>query len=820
MGRPELKRTRRTPAGPPPSPRPETSAESSGALDADRFGRWSERVRRLALGLTAALIVARAYWPGEATDEASSGQGLGWVVGLLIAALLGLVAVGLSGRLRVRLSWPDAAAIALFVLVSASAGHAAERRIGVNLAWQWAGVGLAYVLLRQLPRSPREVTALTVVFLATAVSLTAYGLYQVGVVQPETRRLYRLDPEAALREAGVPNDPAARRQFEDRLLGSKEPLATFALTNSLAGSLVAPLVVLIAAGGAAASGGRPRRYLRMSLTVLLSALVLTALLLTKSRTAFVGLLAGLGVAALRAVRVVPIRWLLAAGAGVVAVAGILVALGLAAGQLDREVLTESTKSLRYRWEFWQGTWGVLSEDATWWRGVGPGSFAGPYLRHKRPESSEAIRDPHNAFLEVGATAGLPALLAFLGALGLGLWEVLGPAGEKRTVEGKSAKDNTNENPTSEGMRTGSLLLWAGLGGWLLAMVLRPDLSPFARSINPFEGDLARWVVVGGAWALSAWLLRRWDPAPGVLAGALGAGIVALFVNFLGAGGIGFAPQALVLWSFLALGQVARADRPCGRLRHVGAPGWSFGMVMTWVALLAAWSALVGTFAGTVGPHWAAEAALARGDARTAEAREAWRRAAEALPPGASAEARVEAGYAASRGLFNAAAAWYQRAAYLDRFAARPWLAWARLELEGWRARGSPAQLGEWVWHRIDSMLDQASTPPRDPASLAVAMARVHAAREVLGRPGWPAAERRRILSDYLDAARTVTRLHPTSAIAFAELAEVAADARQLDEARQAAETALELDCITPHEDKKLPPALRARMTERMLSPVQ
>ena len=41
-----------------------------------------------------------------------------------------------------------------------------------------------------------------------------------------------------------------------------------------------------------------------------------------------------------------------------------------------------------------------------WSGVGPANFAMPYLRHKLPQASEEIQDPHNMILEVWATAGI------------------------------------------------------------------------------------------------------------------------------------------------------------------------------------------------------------------------------------------------------------------------------------------------------------------------------------------------------------------------------------------------------------------------------
>ena len=71
---------------------------------------------------------------------------------------------------------------------------------------------------------------------------------------------------------------------------------------------------------------------------------------------------------------------------------------------------------------------ALSSPTFWW-GVGPGNFAGPYLKYKLPQSSEEILDPHNLFLEVWATGGFWALLALTAALILAFWNVLGPPSE-------------------------------------------------------------------------------------------------------------------------------------------------------------------------------------------------------------------------------------------------------------------------------------------------------------------------------------------------------------------------------------------------------
>ena len=122
--------------------------------------------------------------------------------------------------------------------------------------------------------------------------------------------------------------------------------------------------------------------------------VLGCLILTKSRSAYLGLGTAALVLAWRERRRVPARTIALAGLGLVGLLAGLVAIGVATRQLDPQVISESTKSLRYRWEYWQGTWGVIRrEPGVWWRGLGPGNFRAPYLRHRLPQSSEAVTDP-------------------------------------------------------------------------------------------------------------------------------------------------------------------------------------------------------------------------------------------------------------------------------------------------------------------------------------------------------------------------------------------------------------------------------------------
>src|SRR5207247_8998590 len=122
-----------------------------------------------------------AYAASEPYLAQGAGTGLFWVLALLVAAGLAIAAGFVGGRFRFRWSWTDAAVVALMVLVATSATHALDRRPAINLAWEWIALGLVYLLLRNLPRTRYESSALAGALVATAFAVSAYGLYQGAV---------------------------------------------------------------------------------------------------------------------------------------------------------------------------------------------------------------------------------------------------------------------------------------------------------------------------------------------------------------------------------------------------------------------------------------------------------------------------------------------------------------------------------------------------------------------------------------------------------------------------------------------------------------
>lgn len=694
---------------------------------------------------------------------------------MLIVAGLAAASALVGGAFRPRFSWADVAAIFLFVLVAVSAGRAVDRRPAINLAWEWGSVGIVYVLVRWLPRTRGESVALAGALAATAVAVSAYGLYQVQVELPRVQQRYLSNPVEALRIVGIePGSPSAAA-FAHRVLHSNEPYSTFALTNSLAGFLVGPLVVMIALlwDGLTDREGRGSRAAAVALAAVPTLAVLLCLTLTKSRSAYVGLAAALVVLAWRERRRVRPRTLALAAVGAVLVVAALATAGVKSGRLDREVLTEADKSFRYRREYWTGAWRAINESPrAYWRGFGPGNFQAPYLRHKLPEASEEIKDPHNLVLEVWTTAGVWAALSLGVAVALALWNIFRGTGIGPEYGQSERREVVLDDASSPPRRPGWLVAFAE-GGWVAVLVVGQ-----MRLIS--GGDFERWLILGAAWGLALacglplWRRRPLQPA------VLGAAAVAVLVNLLAAGGISVPAVALALWVTLAVGLNLREDRGCGRLRGPFGRTAAFGMASVWVALL-------GTFVGAVVPFWRAEAAMAAADD-----------ALRARPP-----------------QFDAAESAYQRAAEADHFLARPWMALANLEYQAWMSRGGKHD--DLRWKKIPIAMFKAVDPPRPPDVWERHLQRARMTGLVMRQLGsnLPPLQATRYRADIVHATRRASQLYPTLASLRARLAEASGDIGMTGDAATEGRKALALDAATPHPDKKLEPAVRLWLESRI-----
>jgi hypothetical protein len=729
-----------------------------------------ERVRPWLLAGLVAVCVARPLVPSEGVAWMGDGHGMTLLLLMLTAGYLSLAAYRRS--LVRRLTLVDAGVAALVVacvgssllgLSRSSAMEFANRiptpRLAVNMIWEWIGLGLVYFLARQLVASRTEARALVAVMIALAVILSAQGLFQVAVTMPQERAAYAENPDQVLQAVGqwfAAGSPE-RARFEARL-ASTEPLATFALTNSLAGFLLA--WVVLALGVAWRIWPRKMRAAEIARYVGLVAsigVIVVCLLLTKSRSAYVALAIGsllLPLVAHDWSRVATRTWWLAAGGGVLVL--VLGAAALLIGR-DESLLSEATKSLGYRLEYWDATLNMIADFPLF--GVGPGEFQFYYTQYKLPQASEEISDPHNFLLEAWATGGIFAMLglvAVLAAFAWQTWELAEP--EEASRDGASAAE----------LDSVRLMLLGAAAGLPLAFFIG---SPFGFYLSMEK--IASALLIGAVVLGALWVWIRSGTLP-IRLPALG--VLVLAIHWLASGGFTFPGVAQSFWLLMAVGvnQGAKAAAPARQAPF----GWRQVLFPLGVSLPVIFLTLRCYYTAFL-PVLACNAAMGLAtDARmTDETR-----------IGAMAEA-----YAA------------------DNLSPEPWMASAQLSAQRFVENSKDPELREKWKDRLF----------RSASSAMVLQSRSSAAAREVGRllrQAYQAAPSAQLADAVLQSSRTAVHFYPNSAVLQAEYAQALAITGSHDAARRTAARALELDTLTPHADKKLPPKMRSQLEKLAKSP--
>lgn len=484
------------------------------------------------------------------------------------------------------------------ILVIAGEG---EKRLAMNMLWEWLSLAVLISTLRQtlLSTSAKERFRQTLVTLGIALALFGiwqhYFWYDSNLREYETLRTEldeleaapSLDPAQARRRRelhaqflrdNIPLREPQRGLFERRLRDSSEPLGFFALANSFAGIVVVVTVLLSArllasivaalrrqlesapndesaAGGSGGSTAVGGWFKANGFPVGCLAVAGFTLLLTKSRTACVGAAAGIGFAVLMSLVGLPrplLKRILVVGLLAALLAGLLAGGAVATGSLDAEVLSEAPKSLQYRFQYWTGTSRVIAESP--WFGVGPGNFRPHYLRHKLAETSEEIADPHNFLLDVMANAGVPGVLALLLFGGVLLRNALFLLRSRRQeVCVAPTKPDVSDPDVDYPSATTVVCAAAGIAaGWLFIAEASLDWKIVST------GLVAVVVCVGAAQFPST---GPGSSDTGVPCSAAMAALVALLVHLLAAGGIAMPAISGCLLALAILAEPRRAEAP-------------------------------------------------------------------------------------------------------------------------------------------------------------------------------------------------------------------------------------------------------------------
>ena len=719
----------------------------------------------IAIGLFSGLISARLLWPSE---DAYEGTGLSWCL-WVIAAALGFSAIRIKREdFQFRFNLADLAVVAMDLVVMLSTGRAMDHRPATNMGWEWMAMGVTYLVLRQVPHHSDQSLGLVWSQILMVTALACYGIFQTTVEFPELRSAYNANPERTLMSLGINPDSPSRKAFEDRLLGSNEPMSTFALANSLAGVLVGPLVILFGLLFDQLLKTNQKISSKMASIVplfIIQGMISLCLLWTKSRSAWLGLIAGIGMTSLFLLRKTRLQYVvrIIVPFGFFAVG--LFLIGLASGRMDLLVLTESVKSLRYRVEYWVATWSIIQQGSNWLWGVGPANFAYYYMQFKLPQASEEISDPHNVFLELWVTAGIFALILFVLAVAITIWYVSkSKVSEERIQTGYETEASGRNIRKLTAASASAFLIAPILGGW-----------------NLFQDDLLRrWLVLSLAW-LFAWMVSGAIFKNCVVrAEHLMAALISLLVTWLAAGGVGFPSVALGFWLLMAIGLNLGDDRWRQAPTKV-----VFDIKLLRFLPVVACVAVFGGFLGATIPFWKAESSralateLLMGPApKISAARQQLLMAIEADPKDASAFVKL-----------------------------------AELEYQSWRADGSRPESFEATSIKIQAAYQNALLLPRNPFAVTIWRRQAGFIAMMLRQSGdrIPPAQQIALAAKRAKCLRTASTLYPTSSQIFAELAEIDFSLGLADQAKGSAKKALELSDINPHADKKLDPATQLKL---------
>ena len=519
------------------------------------------RYLQFVTGLVCLLYFSRFFLPAE---SAVLGETL-WIATLWIACLL-LWAAGMGrwGAARFRFDSIDAM-IGLWIggqVISAAVVvmTTGEKRSAVNLAWESISVGITWFIMRQGLVWPAVRRGILQAMIVTGTLLGTYGLYQHYVEIPEMVALYgplfdRLrtatgsEADAIRQELsrdGIPTEGPALILYEKRLRDSREPVGLFALANTFGGCLA--VCVILGVGQIVECRQAGTRWNRLIGWGVASGVIGWCLLLTKSRTAWIGVMVGLTILMASRLRFWQTRRrvLIGIAVGGLAIVAVTSALFLFGG-LDRQVISEAPKSLAYRLQYWQATMRLIGDHP--WLGVGPGNFRQHYLHYKLPEASEEIADPHNLFFDVAATGGLVSflgLILFLGSI------LITSLREFRTQESipnvPGDSDQRNHFP--------SIPYWISGGGLL---------TVFAAQLLCWGEWDDRLLILTAVWFILAVMIRL--PARFGLACAVDGSVAipslaagfALATHLLGAGGIAMPGVSQVLVTLFAFSLPSRPE---------------------------------------------------------------------------------------------------------------------------------------------------------------------------------------------------------------------------------------------------------------------
>lgn len=364
-------------------------------------------------------------------------------------------------------------------------GHA-NMRNSINAMWQWAVTLLIFWITPKIVNDSRKKSLVVTLLLGLILSAAFHGLYQYVWSMPRDRAAFAADPEAVLLRSKIDAPPgsAMRLLFKSRL-DSTEPFGPYSLANSLAGTLVVGIALLL---GSRFLSVRKIRLCEDTVIACLASVVFFGILfLTKSRTGWIAAAFCIGMLAVFHPKFQSImrgRWKL----GIAGCCGLIAVATLIVAWYDPLILLEAPKSLAFRWLYWQASACMISDHPL--LGVGLGGFQDNFARYKTILSSETINDPHSFVVETLALLGIPGFLLLM----VGIFYFAKQAKHCLLNSKQAALEPSNLH--DDELNIHRIATTIGVGFTALLVLLIPNL------VGPSPDDLPYWMILA---VMIAWL---------------------------------------------------------------------------------------------------------------------------------------------------------------------------------------------------------------------------------------------------------------------------------------------------------------------------
>lgn len=519
------------------------------------------------------LVVARPLVGGEHPGLVSEFSDPGGMVltFLTLLACAGWAAWRLwRGQPALYVTPADLAFLALAVAVCAAAGHASYGRAAWLAGWDWVGLALLVLLVRQLAVRPEERHGFVALVLASVVALSAEGLLQALYEVPRQSRaeqaLMSAKPETApgdftrqeLAARGLSPTPLELQELQDRF-DRRRVYGPFYHPESLAAVLALGVPLLLGALVASVRSGGTGWQLSLTATALV--LAVAALVCTKCWTAIAAASAVVLVAA-------GLAWRgRKAGVALGLLASSAVVAGLWWGGMFDHALERAG-------EVWPAAWSLVRDHLL--AGVGPAQFAYFYPRYMAETAGAKAVTAGNAVLELWAEAGVFAVLALAAVAVLVAravwrwWYVEASRGNRPPGSARARPGANAPGPGATQAESEPVLAWEFYLGGMIGLVLAFIL----RAAHAAQEDIIPETVAAGvravAWFAAFGLFERvaWSAEEQV--GALASGAAALLLCLLVQSGIDFPSVTVFLWVSVALVLSAVTPEPAGWLSRLPA----------------------------------------------------------------------------------------------------------------------------------------------------------------------------------------------------------------------------------------------------------